>query len=203
MKNKLLLLATAAVFMSPVAAKSGQKSSIFVGLTGALERLATQGGNKAETDFLNDENFLSGGVEAGFGYNVWNNLQLTGWIRGMYGVEHKFAEAKKRADLPYAIIVEPRVTLGWEFPVSGNISITPFVGAGFEMNWAKKDGKEFKMDWNIPFVAGVRANFGYVYATLNGRIDTTASEINAKTDVRPEADTFRKWGIDASIGAEF
>lgn len=203
MKNKLLLLATAAVFMSPVAAKPNQKSSIFVGLTGALERLATQGGNTTETDNYKDENFLSAGIEAGFGYKVWNNLQLAGWIRGMYGVEHKFAEAKKSADLPYSIIVEPRITLGWEFPVSGNISITPFIGAGFEMNFAKKDGKDYSMEWKIPAVAGVRANFGYVYVTLNGRIDATASVKNAKSDVRPEADTFRNWGVEASVGAEF
>lgn len=209
MKKKLLLLATVAVFMSPVAAKANQKSSIFVGLTGTLERLATQGGQALASDYLKDENFLGLGVEAGFGYKVWNNLQLAGWVRGAYSFEHTYADAKKvgletRKD-PYAIVVEPRITLGWEFPVSGNISITPFIGAGFEMNFAKKDGKDFGMDWKIPAVLGLRANFGYVYASVNGRFDLTAAEINKKDEAirRAEADTARFWGVDASIGAEF
>lgn len=209
MKKNLLLLATAAVFMSPVAAKANQKSSIFVGLTGTFERLATQGGQAVVSDYLKDESFLGLGLEAGFGYKVWNNLQLAGWVRGVYSFEHTFADTKKvgaetRKD-PYAIVIEPRVTLGWEFPVSGNISITPFIGAGFEMNFAKKDGKEFKMDFKIPAVFGVRANFGYVYASVNGRFDLTSAEINAKDEKvgRTEADTARFWGIDASIGAEF
>lgn len=209
MKKKLLLLATAAVFFSPVAAKANQKSSIYVGLTGTLERLATQGGQTFASDYLKDENFFSGGVEAGFGYKVWNNLQVAGWVRGLYSFEHTYADTKKvgaevRKD-PYAIVIEPRVTLGWEFPVSGTVSITPFVGTGFEFNWAKKDGKEFKMDWKIPAVLGVRANFGYVYASVNGRFDLTAAEINAADAAvgRTEADTARFWGIEASVGAEF
>ena len=202
MKKKLLLLATAVVFFSPVAAKANQKSSIYVGITGALERLASQGGDTAQTRFLKDENIFALGLEAGFGYKVWNNLQLAGWVRGLYGPEHKFDAKKAQEALPYSIVVEPRVTLGWEFPVSANISITPFVGAGWEMSWAKTDGKEFKMKWKVPAVLGVRANFGFVYASVNGRFDLTASEINAKTDVR-EADTFRNWGMEASVGAEF
>ncbi len=209
MKNKLLLLATAAVFMSPVAAKANQNSSIYVGLTGTLERLATQIGQAAVSDYLKDENFLGSGIEAGFGYKVWNNLQVAGWLRGVYSFEHTFADTKKvgnatRKD-PYAIIVEPRITLGWEFPVSGNVSITPFIGAGFEMNFAKKDGKKFSMDWKIPALAGVRANFGYVYASVNARFDLTAAEINKKDEKigRTEVDAARFWGIDTSIGAEF
>jgi hypothetical protein len=209
MKKKLLLLATAAVFFSPVAAKANSKSSIYVGLTGTLERLMSQGGQTLASDYLKDENFLSGGIEAGYGYKVWSNLQVAGFVRGMYSVEHTYADAKKVGDAvrkdPYAIVIEPRVTLGWEFPVSGTVSITPFIGAGFEMNWAKKDGKEFKMDWKIPAVAGVRANFGCVYASLNARFDLTAAEINAKDEAigRTEADTARFFGVEASIGAEF
>lgn len=202
MKKKLLLLATAAVFFSPVAAKANSKSSIYVGLTGTLERLASQAGNTAETDYFKDENYLSAGIEAGYGYKVWNNLQVAGWLRGLYAVEHKFDNAKNKSALPHAIVLEPRITLGWEIPVSSNISITPFVGAGWEMNFAKKDGKEFKMDWKIPAVLGVRANFGFVYAAVNGRYDLTASEVNAKEGDR-EADSLRNWGVEASFGSEF
>lgn len=203
MKNKLLLLATAAAFMSPVAAKANQNYSIFVGATGTLERLATQGGNTAETDVFKDESFLSAGLEVGFGYKVWSNLQIAGWLRGLYGFEHKFDEKKKAANLPYELVLEPRLTVGWEFPVGASFTITPFIGAGAEMSWTKKNDKEFKMNWKIPGVVGIRANYGYVYATLSGRFDITASEKNEKSDVRPEADTYRNWGIEASLGAEF
>lgn len=207
MKKKLLLLATAAVFMSPVAAKANSKSSVYLGLTGTLERLATQGGQELASDYLKDENFLSGGIEAGFGYKVWNNLQVAGWVRGLFSLEHTFAEAKKGEDGKTLVrtsgfVIEPRVTLGWEFPVSGNFSITPFVGAGVEAYFSKKDGKEYSVAWTIPGVAGVRANFGYVYASVNARFDLTATEVNKKSDVR-EADTYRNWGVEASVGAEF
>lgn len=203
MKNKLLLLATAAAFMSPVAAKANQNGSIFVGLTGTLERLATQGGNTLETDRFKDESFLSVGIEAGYGYKVWKNLQIAGWVRGLYGPEHKYDEKKKLKNLPSEIIIEPRITLGWEFPVGGSFTITPFFGAGFEMSWTKKDDKETKMNFKMPAVAGVRMNYSYVYLTLNGRFDITATEVNEKSDVRAEADSFRNWGIEASLGAEF
>jgi opacity protein-like surface antigen len=213
MKNKLLLLATAAVFMSPVAAKANSKGSVYVGLTGTFERLATQGDKAAVSDYLKDENFLSFGIEAGYGYKVWNNLQLAGWVRGLYSMEHAYPDSKKltsgakRSNDPYAIIIEPRVTLGWEFPVSGSISITPFVGAGVEVNVAKTKNKdtEFETQWKIPAVAGIRANFGYVYATINGRFDLTTSEVSdAEPAVdRLETDKVRSWGIEASIGAEF
>lgn len=210
MKNKLLLLATAAVFFSPVAAKANSKSSIYVGLTGTLERLASQGDKVAASDYLKDENFLGGGVEAGFGYKVWNNLQLAGWVRGMYAAEHKYPEAKKltsgkdRID-PSAWIIEPRVTLGWEIPVSANISITPFLGAGLELNFAKtkNNGTEYETQWKVPGVAGVRANFGVVYATLNGRFDLTTSEVADADKVGSDVDKVRSWGVDLSVGAEF
>ena len=208
MKKKLLLLATAAVFMSPVAAKANQKSSIYVGLTGTMERLATQGGQTLASDYLKDENFFSVGAEAGFGYKVWSNLQVAGWLRGLYSGEHTYADATKGEDgktlvRPSGFVIEPRVTLGWEIPVSGNISITPFIGVGAEADFSKRDGKEYSVSWTIPAVGGIRANFGYVYAAVNGRFDLTATEINAKSDVRAEADTYRNWGVEASVGAEF
>ncbi len=103
---------------------------------------------------------------------------------------------------PLGFVIEPRVTLGWEFPVSGNVSITPFIGVGAEAYFSKKNGKEYEVAWTVPGVAGIRANFGYVYASVNGRFDLTATEINAKSDVR-EADTYRNWGVEASVGAEF
>lgn len=214
MKKKLLLLATAAVFMSPVAAKANQKSSIYVGLTGTLERLATQGDKTTASDYLKDENFLSAGIEAGYGYKVWNNLQVAGFVRGLYSLEHAFADTKKkfgsdvkRDNDPAEWIIEPRVTLGWEFPVSSNFSITPFIGAGFEMNFAKTKnaGKEYEMNWKIPAVVGVRASFGYVYATINGRFDLTTSQVSdAEAEVaKSDADKVRSWGLEASVGAEF
>lgn len=211
MKKKLLLLATAAVFFSPVAAKANQKQSIYVGVTGTLERLATQGDKTAVSDYLKDENFLSAGIESGYGYKVWRNLQLAGWIRGLYSFEHTYANTKKVGDVvrkdPYAIVVEPRVTLGWEFPVSGSVSITPFIGAGLEVNFAKtkNNGTEYETNWKVPAVAGVRANFGSVYVAFNGRFDLTPSDVSdaevavAKTD----ADKVRSWGLEASVGAEF
>lgn len=214
MKKKLLLLATAAVFFSPVAAKANQAGSVYVGLTGTLERLATQGGQALASDYLKDESFLSAGIEAGYGYKVWSNLQVAGWIRGLYSVEHAFADTKKKADAvtkrandPAALIIEPRLTLGWEFPIGGNFSITPFAGAGIEVNFAKtkKNGTEYEANWKIPAVAGVRANFGSVYVSFNGRIDLTTSDVSdaeaaiAKTD----ADKVRSWGLEASVGAEF
>jgi opacity protein-like surface antigen len=211
MKKKLLLLATAAVFFSPVAAKANAKSSIYVGLTGTLERLATQGDSSIASDYLKDENFLSGGIEAGYGYKVWNNLQVAGWVRGLYSLEHTYPDAKKltngnkRVD-PAAFIIETRVTLGWEIPVSANISITPFIGTGFEMNIAKtKDnGTKYETNWKIPAVAGVRANFGVVYATLNARFDLTTSDVaDADAPVGSAADKVRSWGAEVSVGAEF
>lgn len=209
MKNKLLLLATAAVFLSPVAAKANQKSSIYVGGTGGFERLASQGGVAAASDYLKDETFGSLGVEAGFGYKVWQNLQVAGWVRGLYSFEHKFAEGKKlengtnRVD-PYAIVIEPRVTLGWEFPVNQTVSITPFLGVGAEMSASKKDGKSFSANWKMPVVGGVRVGIGSVYLSVNARYDLTSAEINAKDAAvgRTEADTARFWGMDFAIGAE-
>lgn len=212
MKKKLLLLATAAVFFSPVAAKANSRSSIYVGLTGTLERLATQGERTAVSDYLKDENFLSGGIEAGYGYKVWNNLQVAGLLRTLYSVEHAYPDAKKLANGtkridPSAGIIEPRVTLGWEIPVSGNVSITPFIGAGFEMSFAKtkNNGTECEMNWKVPAVAGVRANFGYVYVSLNGRFDLTTSEVTVvdPTVGNIDTDKVRSWGLEASIGAEF
>jgi hypothetical protein len=208
MKKKLLLLATAAVFFSPVAAKANSKSSIYVGLTGTLERLMSQGGQTLASDYLKDENFLSGGIEAGYGYKVWSNLQVAGFVRGMYAAEHTYADAKKGEDGKTLVrssgfVIEPRVTLGWEVPVSGTVSITPFIGVGAEAYFSKKDGKEYSVSWTVPGVAGVRANFGYVYASVNSRFDLTTTEINAKSDVRAEADTYRNWGLEASVGAEF
>jgi hypothetical protein len=213
MKKKLLLLATAAVFLSPVAAKANQKGSVYVGLTGTLERLATQGDQPTVSDYLKDENYFSAGVEAGCGYKVWNNLQVAGLVRGLYSFEHKFADTKKKIDGtardadPSAWIVEPRVTLGWEFPVNNCFSITPFIGAGFEMNFAKTKnaGKEYEMNWKIPGVFGVRANYSSVYVSLNGRFDITASEIsNADAAIgKTGTDKVRAWGLDASVGAEF
>ena len=212
MKKKLLLLATAAVFFSPVAAKANSKSSIYVGLTGTLERLMSQGDKTTASDYLKDENFLSGGIEAGYGYKVWNNLQVAGLVRGLYSLEHTYPDAKKltsgtkRVD-PAAWIIEPRLTLGWEIPVSGTVSITPFIGAGFEMNFAKtkNKGTEYEMNWKIPAVAGLRANFGYVYATINGRFDLTTSDV-AYADApvgNTDTDKVRSWGVEASLGAEF
>lgn len=198
------------MFFSPVAAKANSKSSIYVGVTGTLERLASQGDKTAASDYLKDENFLSFGLEAGYGYKVWNNLQLAGFVRGLYSLEHEYPDAKKlstgakRTD-PGAFIIEPRVTLGWEIPVSGNISITPFLGAGLELNFAKtkNNGTEYETQWKVPGVIGARANFGVVYATLNGRLDLTTSDIADADKVGSDVDKVRSWGVDIAVGAEF
>lgn len=203
--KKILLLASAVAVLSPVAAKANQKSSVYVGIAGTLERLFSQGGSAVASDYLKDENFFAIGIEGGFGYKVWNNLQLAGFLRAQYSPEHDFAKEKNQTKGTAGAVIEPRVTLGWEIPVSGNFTITPFIGAGFEMNFAKKDGKEYGMDWKVPAVLGARFGFGYVYASVNGRLDLTSQEINKKDEAlgRAEADTAKFFGVDVSVGAEF
>lgn len=204
--KKKILLATAAVFMSPVAAKANQKSSIYVGLTGALQQFLKSTGDQVAFDNqYKDETFYSAGLEAGYGYKVWSNLQLAGFVRGGYSFEHEYAADKKRAKESGVIEIEPRVTLGWEFPVSSNFTVTPFVGAGYEMSFIKKDGKDYSMEWTIPAVVGVRANYGYVYVAVNGRFDLTTGKIadQAKAEGQTEENTARAWGAAVTAGAEF
>jgi hypothetical protein len=206
--KKIILLSTAAVLLSPIAAKANQKSSIFVGAFGTVERLAIQHGEAAASDYLKDESFWTGGIEAGYGYKAWKNLQVTGLLRAGYSPEHTYADTKKVGDAlrkdPGAVIVEPRVTVGWEFPVSGNVTITPFIGTGLEMNFSKKDGKKVSTDLKMPLVGGARFGFGTVYVSLNGRFDLTSAAIDKKTEaLNREADAVRFLGGELSVGAEF
>jgi hypothetical protein len=204
MKKKLLLLATAAVFFSPVAAKANQKGSIYVGLTGALQQFVKSTGDQVAFDNqYKDETFYSFGLEAGYGYKVWNNLQVAGWVRGVYSFEHEYAKDKDRAKAPAVIEFEPRVTLGWEFPVNNCFSITPFIGAGVEMSFTKKDGKKYSTDWTIPAVAGVRANYGYFFASVNARYDLTTGKFADKKAGQTEENKARAWGAALTVGAEF
>lgn len=208
--KKIILLSTAAALLTPLAAKANQKSSIFVGAFGTLERLATQHGTDAASDYLKDENFWALGIEGGFGYKVWKDMQISGWLRAGYSFEHEFKEGKVGADGnrrkdPYALIVEPRVTFGWEFAVANNMTITPFIGFGVEMNFSKKEDDKWGTDVKVPAVLGARFAYNPVYVSINGRFDVNSQDIN-KADAalgRDTADSVRYWGVEASIGAEF
>jgi hypothetical protein len=202
MKTKLLLLATAALFASPVAAKANQKGSVYLGVTGTMQQFTkSEGADAAFDKTFKDETFWAAGIEAGYGYKVWNNLQLAGFVRGSYALAHEFDAAKKLAKQGAAFEIEPRVTIGWEIPMGSKASITPFVGAGVEFSFAKKaeDSKEYNTDWTVPGVLGARVNFGYVYTTISGRFDLTAKEHEQEKDKFKA----RSWGGALTVGAEF
>jgi opacity protein-like surface antigen len=208
--KKIILLSTAAVLLSPIAAKANQKSSILVGGTFALERQLTGsskdvGGEEVLKKF-EGENYLSFGLEAYYTYKVWNGLQIAPGLRALYAPEHTFEASKNMPKLLNSFVVEPRFLLGYEVQLGSNVTLTPFAGFGFEWTIDKEkkaDGKdEWKFDkWKVTAVAGARFAYSNFYAALAGRFDVTASDLPKGT--LAEAPTYRNGGVEVSIGAEF
>jgi hypothetical protein len=206
--KKIILLSTAAMLLSPVAAKAGQKGSILVGLTGTLERLMSASHTASTSDSVKNydgENYLSAGAEAFYTYKVYNNLQVAGGVRGMYALEHEFETSKNHPKLLSGFVIEPRVTVGYEFEVAPKFTLTPYAGLGFEFNIAKEKDTAGKEAWASHFKliapVGVRVAYDYFYANLNARFDVTSTDL-PKGNLA-EAPTARNFGVEVSIGAEF
>lgn len=208
--KKIILLSTAAVLLSPIAAKANQKSSILVGGTFALERQLTGSfkdvGGEAELKKFEGENYLSFGLESYYTYKVWNSLQIAPGLRALYAPEHTFEASKNMPKLLNSFIIEPRFVLGYEVQLGANFTLTPFVGLGLEWTIDKEkkaDGRdEWKFDkWKVTGALGARFAYSNFYASLAGRFDLTASDLPKGT--LAEAPTYRNGGVEVSIGAEF
>lgn len=209
--KKIILLSTAAVLLSPIAAKANQKSSILVGGTFALERQLTGSANseggKLELKKFEGENYISFGLESYYTYKVWNGLQIAPGLRALYAPEHTFEASKNMPKLLNSFVVEPRFLLGYEVQLGSNFTMTPFLGVGFEWTIDKEkkaDGKseEWKADkWKVTGALGARFAYSHFYASLAGRFDLTASDLPKGS--LAEAPTYRNGGVELSIGAEF
>lgn len=220
--KKIILLSTAAALLSPLAAKANQKSSILVGLRGSYEWVFN-GSPANENDIvgkdfvdgLSKESFGAIGLEVAYTNKVWNNLQLGIGLSGLYGPESKLADdvAKKLKSikdgkLPLSFIGEVRGTIGWSFPVTSSFELTPFAGIGAEITARKgitveNSTEHWRSQFKVPVYLGVRASYGYMYASFAGRMDTMTHDAMDGFDAKTSKANIRNWGLDASIGAEF
>ncbi len=211
--KKIILLSTAAMLLSPIAAKANQKSSILVGLKGVWERKVGGDSNIGGEDILKayeGENFISGGIETYYTYKAWKSLQISAGAEFTFSPEHEFQAASQTVlgnkAAPYSLGLAPRFNIGWTFASANNLEITPYVGFGLEFNFAEQtkaaDKKEWASEFKMPVFAGVRVNYSYFYASLAGRIDATSTDLMEGRAADAKADA-RFAGVELSIGSEF
>lgn len=207
--KKIILLSTAAMLLSPLAAKAGQKSSIIVAATGTLERVMSSSSNATTKSIVEQhegENFLAFGAEGYYTYKVYGDVVVAGGLRALYAPEHKFEESKGAANLVAGFVVEPRVTVGYEFAVAQNFSVTPYAGLGVEFNIDQEKTTAGKEEWKthtkLILPVGARMTYANFFANVNARFDVTATDL-PKSTFSTEVPSVRNWGVEISLGAEF
>jgi len=210
--KKIILLTTAAVLFSPIAAKSNQKSSILVGIKASAERMiwnSAAENNQTEQNTVKDyegENFWGGGAEFGYSYKVSGNWLFAGILGVAYSPEHEFAKDKSHPKTKAQVNLRPEIAAGYEFQLGHNASVTPFVGVGAEFaiyNENDSGDASLATKWKVPFAVGARVNVSYFYATLAGRFDLTATDLPTGSLANGKALKSRNGGLEISIGAEF
>lgn len=207
--KKIILLTTAAVLLSPIAAKANQKSSILVGGTFVLERKLTGSskdvGGEAILALYDNENFISYGLETYYTYKVWNGLQIAPGLRASYAPEHKFEASKNTPNLLSTWQIEPRLNLGYEVQLGSAFTMTPFLGLGIEASIYQAENankkKEWTADWKPLGIVGARFAYNYFYASLGAHFDLMSTEVGKGKIVEPA--NLHKWGFEVSLGAEF